>query len=173
MADDKGYYCNYCQMEIISSDEYVAHMEKHYALPFSCKYCTMCFTSRKKLEAHKVSVHDIHDLVCPVCKYTFTNPSNYTTHVRRAQCIPPNNGDNYLCKNCNQTFHYFNAYDEHKRKCLHKKMRCHKCAKLFHLESSFEIHMKQAHCGSSPQCDKCGKKFKKLKYLYQHSTGCN
>ena len=136
---------------------------------FYCEVCGRCYSSVKKLKAHKKSQHKSdskEDFACGVCGKIFMHKYQLTKH----EVI--HNEPSFVCANCDQKFrrrqallrHYEHFHDGSKSKLL---FQCPVCNLKFSRTENLLRHTR-IHDTSEFKCSHCDSTFKRSDSLKRH-----
>ncbi|XP_055635967.1 zinc finger protein ZFP2-like isoform X2 [Toxorhynchites rutilus septentrionalis] len=135
---------------------------------YSCEHCGKMFRCEGNLKYHIDCVHGVKDVVCDVCKKSFSKKA-ISAHKRLVH-----SDKMFMCEQCPKMFKNRNGLELHKSEHdieLRKPVKCELCGKEMRRGSSLAKHMKVIHSQEDPvNCNLCGKQFRTKFHMIRHRT---
>ncbi|XP_067628640.1 putative leucine-rich repeat-containing protein DDB_G0290503 [Eurosta solidaginis] len=134
------FYCEECPQYFLCWQNYLAHSEKHLALPYTCPYCQANYVYRKELLQHtKVCI----TFTCVECNCRFDNVADLEYHLRNEHLLQcetcgklaataldletHEHQYSIICGLCNEGFLSAAELQKHRQDSFHWDYTCHIC----------------------------------------------
>ncbi|XP_068629229.1 zinc finger protein 721-like [Battus philenor] len=165
------FKCKFCSKKTISLKNHRIHIKSHLSQkyteePLKCMHCEETFVRGYDLHYHLRDIHGINEtwiaectekvlkgplkeLQCSICLKVLASKGNFERHL-----------DYHNSLRCNYCFEYFNSlrfleghltFSCEKKKLVGetevypKKLKCHNCYKVFHLQVKLDCHLRTQH----------------------------
>ncbi|KAI4460608.1 zinc finger protein [Holotrichia oblita] len=151
------FKCDFCDFRVPKKHLLHQHMRKHAPATkdFLCSICGRAFSTKQKLNAHRVRHTDERPFKCKICGKAFKQPLDVQQHEAGHE-----DTKRFVCDECGKSFKHKKTLSDHKIGHTNQRnFECTTCGKRFVLKKCLDLHMKK-HLGLKPySCDICGKKF--------------
>ncbi|KAK9720360.1 Zinc-finger associated domain (zf-AD) [Popillia japonica] len=151
------FKCDFCDFRVPKKHLLHQHMRKHAPVTkdFLCSICGRAFSTKQKLNSHRVRHTDERPFKCKICGKAFKQPLDVQQHEAGHE-----DTKRFVCDECGKSFKHKKTLSDHKIGHTNQRnFECTTCGKRFMLKKCLDLHMKK-HLGLKPySCDICGKKF--------------
>ena len=106
--------------------------------PAECDVCAATFTTRRSMQRHYKTIHELQTADCNLCGRTFGGRDNLRTHIKTVH-----EKIRFPCTKCDRQFSQQYKLKEHKRNVHDPK--CEFCKLSFENEEDFNRHIQEEH----------------------------
>lgn len=173
------YHCQHCGREFGFTSLLKQHLKTEHKklVEHRCRVCDEVFTSRSKLQSHRIT-HDPSvwsdveiSYLCHTCGKTFNTSSKLRCHEKRVhQHIPVVlfGEKKHICEVCGLAFQFSKYLRKHILKHGEKNFVCETCGKRFETNYKLKMHQ-ECHSEQRPYiCKICGSAYKRHRNLLSH-----
>ncbi|KAH8394329.1 hypothetical protein KR215_002100 [Drosophila sulfurigaster] len=184
-----SYYCNVCNIQFNTGEEFENHKQLHLGagneVKYNCELCTASFREKSNYDEHLRRHNDELFLPTLALNHSILDSGSGDTDAAGGgatdvslvgdddELFVGDGSKPFPCEVCHRTFASPGHLNAHRVVHQDERERCYKCdypqcSKSFVSRHSLFDHLKQHYSNEEFKCDICGKSFKSTKNLQNH-----